>query len=166
MATQSVDVIRRLDIKDDQLFRLGDVIDVKASIGLVVITFLATQTAEFLKDKSLPGLHYLHFLAAVSVAVAGLLALIELWPRDYELEGSEGLAEWKDELSAYYKNDPDGAAKAAVAFTEGQVTRTVERIRNNAAINNRKSQFLIWSFRFAGLAFALNVLALIVRAAG
>lgn len=77
-------IIERLQQKDALLFHLSDTLDVKASIWLVVITFLATQTAGFLSDALLPGaLRYAQIGSALSLAAAGALALVVLWPRNY-----------------------------------------------------------------------------------
>ena len=40
-----------INAKDDLATKLGDALDVKASILLVVIVFLATQTAYFLENR-------------------------------------------------------------------------------------------------------------------
>lgn len=157
------EVIKRLDLKDDQTFKAGDAIDVKASIGLVVITFLATQTGVFLTTAG-PG-QRLQLWAAVSLAVAGALALLELWPRDYLVETTEGLEGWLSELRDYYRNETDREARVAAAMTAGQIKRTRQRIENNGQINDRKSRYLIWSFRFTAVALTLNLITLILRAA-
>lgn len=57
-------LLAELNAKDDLAQRLGDTLDVKASMGMVVITFLGTQTAYFL-DKHVVGIA--HKLQAVSV---------------------------------------------------------------------------------------------------
>lgn len=41
--------------KDAMTFELGDALDTKASIALVVITFLGTQTAWFVTDRHVAG---------------------------------------------------------------------------------------------------------------
>ncbi len=41
-----------INAKDDLATKLGDALDVKASILLVVIVFLATQTAYFLEKQT------------------------------------------------------------------------------------------------------------------
>ncbi|MGH9574403.1 MAG: hypothetical protein ACRD40_12865, partial [Candidatus Acidiferrales bacterium] len=64
---------------------LGDSLDIKANIWLVVITFLATQTAYFL-SKELHGYVFWGQVASASLLViAGLLSLWELRPRNYIL---------------------------------------------------------------------------------
>lgn len=155
------EVLKRLDLKDDQAFKAGDAIDIKASIGLVLITFLATQTGVFLTTVG-PG-HRLQILAAVALAFAGALALVELWPVDYLVE-TAGWDGWLAELRAHYKDQPDQDAKVAAAMTAGQITRMKQRIKCNRQMNERKSRFLLWSFRFTAVALVLNLLTLILRA--
>lgn len=50
-------ILAELSVKDDLSFKLGDTLDVKASIGMVVITFLGTQTA-YLLDKHVTGISH------------------------------------------------------------------------------------------------------------
>jgi len=164
METDSSGIIHRLDLKDDQTFRLGDAIDVKASIALVVITFLATQTGSFLSVGGRAA--ELPLWSAFALAIAGALAVSELWPRDYEIEATEGLDGWIQELGDYYRHDDDADSKVAEAVRSGHIARTKERIEANARINQRKSVYLTWSFRFTAIALVLNLVTLILRAWG
>jgi hypothetical protein len=70
-----------------------------------------------------------------------------------------------NELRAYYKHDSNQEARVAAAMTAGQLKRMKQRIESNGQVNDRKSRYLIWSFRCTALAFALNLLTLILRAA-
>lgn len=168
MALDAESLTKRLDMKDDQLFKLGDTMDVKASIALVIITFLATQTASFISDGGVlawPWDRRLQLIAAVFLAVAGALAFVELWPRDYEIEPAESWDAWIGQLRRYYKDDPNAEQKVEAAVLEAQRLRTKERIASNSKTNEQKAELLAWSFRFTGAALALNLATLIVRAA-
>lgn len=158
-------IAKRLDVKDDQVFKLGDVFDVKASIGLIVITFLATQTATFLATTGGRVEHGLEVAAAVALALAGALAFLELWPRYYAIETTEALDGWIGELQAYYQHDLDADAKVAAQLRAGLIKRVKERITVNAALNARKATYLTWSFTFTGIALGLNLITLLLRAA-
>jgi hypothetical protein len=145
------------------MFSLGDVLDAKASIGLVIVTFLAIQTADFLKVSG-PG-DELQFWSAVALAVAGALALAELWPRNYQTETPESLTGWLQELRDYYQNDAEAEKRVTAAFTAGLRDRTVERLDANSRLNRRKSTYMTWCYRFTTVAFALNLVTLLLRAA-
>ncbi len=67
--------------KEDLSLRLGDALDIKASIGLAVILFLATQSAYFL-DKGLPRIGIaMQLFSILCIVLAAIFALAELWPR-------------------------------------------------------------------------------------
>jgi hypothetical protein len=155
-------LIRRLDIIDDQAFKLGDTIDVKASIGLVVITFLATQSASFLAVNE-PG-RWLQMVSAFALSIAGVFALCELWPRTYAIEAAEAMDGWIKDLRDYYKDEKNADALIEAAMSDGHILRAKERIERNAAINKQKSMLLGWSFRFTALALVLNLSTLLIRA--
>ena len=53
MAALAERLLEEINAKEDLSLRLGDALDVKASIGLAVVLFLGTQTAYFL-EKGLP----------------------------------------------------------------------------------------------------------------
>ena len=54
MADDATDlIIERMDAKDELTFQGGDTLDVKASIVLVVLTFLAGQSADLLTKGNL-----------------------------------------------------------------------------------------------------------------
>ena len=155
-------VIKRLDLKDDQAFKLGDAIDVKASIALVVITFLATQTASFLTVRE--PWRELQVVSAFLLAIAGVLALLELWPRTYAIDASESLDGWIAELRDYYQNRADADQLVASAVAAGHIERTKERIEKNNAINEQKSKLMDWSFRCTAVAMLLNLGTLVMKA--
>lgn len=76
-------LLAELNSKDDLAFKLGETLDVKASIGLVVITFLGTQTA-YLLDKHVTGVfHALQDVLVIFLVIATIMSIVELWPRDY-----------------------------------------------------------------------------------
>ena len=69
--------LEEINAKEDLSLRLGDALDVKASIGLAIILFLATQSA-YLLDKGLPrlGVH-VQFVSIVCLVLAALFALLD-----------------------------------------------------------------------------------------
>jgi hypothetical protein len=154
-------IIERLNAKDELTYQRGDTLDVKGSIVLVVVTFLAGQSADLLAKGNLTCLGRAgQVVAAISVALAGILVWCQLWPREYEVEAAEKLPQWKAALEEFYKDAPDASAKVAAVLANGIVERTTERINANRAINKRRSDLLLWSYIFATLSLGINLLTL------
>lgn len=154
-------IIDRLNAKDELTYQRGDTLDVKASIVLVVVTFLAGQSADLLARGNLTASgKTAQIVAAVSVALAGIFVWAQLWPRGYEVEAAEKLPQWKAELEEFYEGDPDGSAKVLAVLTAGIVERTTERIYANDTINKTRSNWLLWSYIFATLSLGINLLTL------
>jgi hypothetical protein len=154
-------ILERLDAKDELTYQRGDTLDVKASIVLVVVTFLAGQSADLLARGNLTCAgKAAQIVAAISVALAGICVWGQLWPREYEVEAAEKLPRWKQELEEFYKDDPEASAKVLTVLTEGIVERTTERICKNSTINKTRSNLLLCSYVFATLSLAVNLLTL------
>lgn len=155
-------LLDELNAKDDLAIRLGDTLDVKASIGLVVITFLATQTAYFL-DKHVSGAaHNMQIGSVVSLSVALIFALLELWPRTYmlPLPESSGISR-AEQLRKHYAQYEDAPISAVVEqLTKDEIAWAKTRITANQKKNHRKSAWLSVSFYFTVGALILNLLTL------
>jgi hypothetical protein len=162
MPDDNVDlIIERLNAKDELTYQRGDTLDVKASIVLVVITFLAGQSADLLAKGNLTSLgKAAQIAAAVSVALAGIFVWGQLWPREYAVEAAEKLPQWKAELQEFYEDVPGASAKVSDVLTAGIIERTTERIYANDAINKRRSNLLLGSYIFATLSLGINLLTL------
>jgi hypothetical protein len=154
-------IIERLNAKDELTYQRGDTLDVKASIVLVVVTFLAGQSADLLAKGNLtPFGKAAQLVAAVFVALAGILVWGQLWPRQYEVEAAEKLPQWKAELEEFYEGFPDARARVSALLTAGIIERATERIYANDAINKTRSNLLLWSYIFATLSLGINLLTL------
>lgn len=158
-------LLAEISSKDDLAVKLGDTLDVKASILLLVITFLATQTAYFL-DKSPTALpHHLLVCSGMLLGCATIAALVELWPRTYmlplpEKSGVERAAELRD---FYGQHEGVEAGVMVAEFTKNQMGWAQSRIASNQAINRNKSKCLEWSFYFTAIAMLLNMVTLLIR---
>ena len=162
MSTQDTVLLERISAKDALTFGLSDTLDTKASIALVVITFLGTQTAWFVTEKHVAGFWLVvQSLSALSLVVAGALALAALWPRSYDTEGAESLDVWASQLNEFYRDDPDAEQKVSAAIARGEIKRAKERIAKNSRLNAHKSDLIEWSFWCSSAAFALNLLTVI-----
>src|ERR1700685_775000 len=103
-----------INAKEDLSLRIGDALDVKASIGLAVILFLATQSA-YLLDKGLPRIGITFQIFSIgATALAAVFSLLELWPRVYVLPEPESLiiSQRIEELTNHYSTYPDAEANA------------------------------------------------------
>jgi hypothetical protein len=154
-------IIERLNAKDELTYQRGDTLDVKASIVLVVVTFLAGQSAELLAKGNLTCLGKVtQIIAVLSLGLAGILVWGQLWPREYEVESAEKLPEWRAELQEFYQDDPNASAKVLNLLAKGIIDRTTERIYANNAINTTRSSLLLWSYVFTTLSLAINLFTL------
>jgi hypothetical protein len=159
-AAMAVDdeVIQRMEVRDAQLMALSDVLDVKASIVLVIITFLATQNADFLLSPSFPaGMRPLPIFSGGALIVAAVLAILAVWPRDHEAEGAEGYPAWIAKLRLRYEGDVNLEQKVESAFRDGRLKRLAERIATNAAVVDSKSWLLDRAFIATSVAVTFTV---------
>ena len=154
-------IIERLNAKDELTYQRGDTLDVKGSIVLVVVTFLAGESADLLARGNITSFgKSAQVVAAVSVALAGVFVWAQLWPRGYEVEAAEKLPQWKAELEQFYEDDPDASGKVSAVLAAGIVERATERIYANDAINKMRSNLLLGSYIFATLSLGINLLTL------
>jgi hypothetical protein len=155
--------------QDERELALGDTFDIKTSIALVVITFLATQSAEFLKEPLSACWHIAQQVSVGFLVIAGALALIELVPRDYRLRmAPDEFLHWVDEVKASYR-------KSAVQYPEREAIEHIKsieiekikaRFSANSSINEQKSWLMNWSFRATMVAVILNLATLVSLSIG
>ncbi len=149
-----------INSKEDLSLRLGDALDMKASISLAAIIFLATQTA-YLFDKGLARYgYYLQVVSIVCIVFAAIYALLELWPIEYGLPQPESLIVTKriKELTDHYGAYPNVEENVVKSFMEDEMAWAQNRIADNQNKNRRKSDLLARSFWFMGVAVILNLL--------
>src|SRR5947209_1891883 len=124
MAAVAEMLLDEINAKEDLSLRLGDALDVKASIGLALILFLATQTAYFI-DKG--GLSLVAVIAQlfsiVCVVLGALFALLELWPRMYVLPDpeSEYVAQRIEQLTEHYSHYEETESNVSHALMKDQI---------------------------------------------
>lgn len=150
--------------KEDLSLRLGDALDVKASIGLAVILFIATQSAYFL-DKGLPPLGVaMQLFSVFCIVIAAISALLELWPRTYILPEPESdyIPKRIEELKEHYSPYPDVESNVANAFLSDEIQWAKNRITDSQRKNRSKSLRLEISFWSTGAAVILNLLTVLL----
>lgn len=165
MSTYDQLIVEHLREQDEHEFALGDTLDLKTSIALVVITFLATQSAEFLKTALSPFWHGVQRVSVGCIVIAGLLALFELIPRGYRLRMTpDKFLEWIQQTREFYQSEgvPDPESSTAERISTVEIEKLTNRFAVNRAINETKSSLMEWSFYSTMAAVALNLLTLIM----
>lgn len=150
--------------RDEHEFSLCDSLDVKASIILVILVFLAAQSDEFFRAGVAGCARVLQYISVGALILGGIGAVIELWPRDYGTEGSPQKYEnWLTELDQHYakSDNPDKLVLEQVVI--GRAKRAKERAEVNIATNKRKTKFLYASFWFVVISLAANLATLVSR---
>jgi len=157
-------ISEHLKEQDEREFALGDTLDIKTSIALVIITFLATQSAEFLKGPLSPSWHTIQRFSVACIVIAGVLALLELIPRGYMLRmAPDKFLEWVNETRDFYRSnsatDPDSSTAERINAVE--IEKFKDRFKVNSAINQTKTSLMAWSFYFTMAAVGLNLATLL-----
>jgi hypothetical protein len=156
-------LLEELTAKDDLVFKLGDTLDMKSSIVLVVITFLGTQTAYFF-DKHPSGLaHSFQVASVMFLALATLAAIVGLWPRNYWMTQPEKLVTNRiEELTEYFSKE-SGDLESNVLGQLGldEIGWATKRIADNKIKNTDKAHCLYTAFAGTALALLCNVLTLV-----
>jgi hypothetical protein len=149
---------------------LGDVLDVKASVALVAVTFLAGVSAQLIAMQGLSSLWGKiqllgQTLALLSLAIAGALIIAELWPSDYVSPPTpKEDADWIEKLLA----DRGDHTAVLDAVLEQKLSSAINRVEKNKRTNDRKSGLINLTFKLLSVAIVLilgNLLYLAVKAA-
>ena len=155
---------------DDSERSLGDVLDVKASVALVAVTFLAGVSGQLIVMAGLSPLWskfqlLAELVALLLLATSGTLLVAELWPSDYLAPATpQQDAEWIEEL----EKDQLSADAVLDQVLADKLSRAVARVEHNKEINGRKSKLISRTFKVLAGAIVLilgNLLCLAVKAA-
>lgn len=150
--------------RDAREFSLGDTLDVKASVILAVIVFLAAQSEHFFQGNLNLCMRGLQYLSVLALVLGGIFAVIELIPRDYGAEGSpSSYDKWVSDLESYYAGKENADALVVEQAIRGRLTRATERIEANIAVNKGKSTFLSLCFICTTVSLAANLLTMVMR---
>jgi len=148
---------------DELFFQLGDVLDVKASIILVAISFLGTISALVLAVPDLPYLiRGIQILAVLSLA-GGMFATVRcLWPRVFDAppDTTKWLAHLQ-ELEKHFEVKADSSELAAQDLLQAMAERRQERIAKNRALAEAKSKLNDLSIRATVVAASAEALSLL-----
>jgi hypothetical protein len=141
---------------ESQLSAHSDALDVKASVFLVAVTFLATQSAYLLSTHADGFIHWEQTLAAGIEIAAGFLLAWSLRIRAYSNECAEDYPKWRDSLVTE-EDDSHVEDQMISEIVEGLVSRCTSAYD----MNNRKEKILRRAYWVMFLGLGLNCLALI-----
>jgi hypothetical protein len=150
--------------RDDREFSLGDTLDVKTSVILAVIVFLAAQTDAFFQSGLIGWPRYFQYCSVVALILGGIFAVLELRPRNYQQEDSPvKYDEWIEKLRLHYAKTENMDAEIFEQAVLGRIQRARERAEQNIIVNQRKSDLLHWAFWCTVISLAANLATLVIR---
>jgi hypothetical protein len=164
-AIEEYDLIiqEHLEWQNELELELGDTLDIKTSIALVVIIFLATQSGGFLATHMPRHWHNLQIVSVLCLIIAGVLAVWELIPRTYKFGLSPAkFLEWVKGVKDFYSADgvSNPEARSVEFIRRKQIEQMQTRFSKNRAINAMKSKAVEWSFYLTMTALILNLATL------
>ncbi len=152
-----------LKFQNEIQYELGDTLDIKTSIALVVIIFLAEQSRKFLESPMPLHWHNTQIASVVGLIIAGLLAVYELLPRTYKvgLEPPEFL-KWANDTKDFYTKEgsTDSMSKCVERIRARSIEIERKRFTDNSAHNAKKSRAVEWMFFLTMGALILNLATL------
>jgi hypothetical protein len=160
MASGDELLIERLTDRASQLSAQSDTLDVKASILLVVVTFLAGQSADLLSKHHNGWVHWEQIVCIVLQIGAGVLLALQLRITSYDVELSETYPKWRDELSTYYANDAKKDENVLRDLQKGIIQRSVVRLEKTRKSNEQKATLVNLTFWVTLVSLACNLAAL------
>lgn len=148
----------------DRILGTCDAYDVKASIWLAVIIFLAIQTGDLLGGHLPKGLLYGQWLSAVLLVLAGICTLVELYPRDYQrYSPSNGVIEkWLIELRKAHGGKADAESVISKKTTSYRLLWFKKMVMANKALNRRKANLLLFSFWTVAVAAGVDLVSVAI----
>jgi hypothetical protein len=153
-------LLKEFSYEADRGFATCDAYDMKANVLLVVMAFLAAQTAYFISIAHSPIVQCGQFLSGLLLTMCGVLALAELLPRDFmAYSPSNGAIEKK---IAKLRMEHDGNDEQVLRnLVDAQIGWARERAISNKKINRSKSRLLTWAFWTLSGAVIINLLTLV-----
>lgn len=152
------------DVKrlDEVNFQLGDVLDVKASIILVVITLLGALSTSILLLPNLSAtIKLVQVIAVVGIVLAVVFSIIALWPRDFKIPPTpESWVSHINKLKEEHKDCTDAAALILQKFHEARMRVAMKRITSNKAIAEKKAKLNDLSFYATAGAILMELITL------
>ena len=153
---------------DEAVVKLGDALDVKASIVLILATMLGTISgpALIMRGELPPWLKGVQAAAVLALAFAVIFALMVLWPVEFKLPpGIEGWENFLRETAEEHKDDIAPDAEHMVENVRAELRRSrlaaaKKRVAVNLRYALRKSKYNRYAYYASGLAILLDAATL------
>jgi hypothetical protein len=147
---------------DELKYQAADVLDVKASIILVVVTFLGTLSGQILSLPDLPtNVKVAQIVAVVADCLAGMLTLVALWPRDFDLPPStEESVAYVEKLEKHFDGQVGAEDLVFEEFRKSRARGISSRIKTNSKLVAFKSRLNHWTFYIVSTAVAAELVSL------
>lgn len=162
-------ILENLQSQNDIEYALGDTLDIKTSIALIVIIFLAAQSGGFLASHMPRHWHVIQLISVGCLIASGVLSVWELLPRTYKV----GLAPdefigWVQRVKAFYSTDgvPNPEAKTVEFIRRKKVEQLQKRFAANNAVNTMKSFVVTGVFILTLASLVLNLVTLAALSSG
>ena len=150
-------LLDRLTLRETLLTQQADALDMKASVLLIAVIFLAGQTAEFLANHVQGFLHREQLVAGMAEVIAGALLAWLLRVQMYSNEAAEDYPKWRDDI---VKEGETPASDIEAKMISEIVCDMATQCGDAYRINGGKVKVLKWATRTTFVAFALNLVAL------
>lgn len=162
-------ILGNLQVRNALEYELGDTLDIKTSIALVVIIFLATQSGGYLAVQMPRHWHNVQVASVLCLIAAGILAVYELFPRTYKVGWvPEKFITWVTDVRAagIADGDPDPEGRGVEFIRTKTVEQLRSRFRHNRSINAKKSWAVEWTFYLTMVVLILNLATLAAMTSG
>ena len=122
--------------RDRMEFSAGDTLDVKAGLLLAILTFLAIQASDLLKDPICHTGKVIGNIAIAAMIAGGILAICQLFPRNYCVRSSpKKYAAWLTDVEKHFHSQPSHTHKANDYVSDTEISQAIERVEENSVIN-------------------------------
>lgn len=150
----------RAGARDQAETSLADVLDMKASILLVMVVFLAAFVPDVLRVPGLPiSLKILQAANAVILGAGVVILTRELWPRKYRFEHEGCLADLGDYLTKYHADIND---ENMIQMLQNASSEAIARVKYNCGLNMAKQRLLKIAFWLVLVGLLSQVIILFV----
>jgi hypothetical protein len=159
MATGDEILRERLNEREQILLQQADALDVKASILLVAVTFLAGHSMYLLSGSPSAFIRWDQRVSVALQVLAGIILALHLRIRKYQGETTQDYPEWRDSLIQHFGTDQHEQIEAEL--NKGIISRSLLRVAEADWINNTKARHIARAYWITLLAFGLNLAALV-----
>jgi hypothetical protein len=149
-------LLERLSLREQMVMQQADALDVKASILLVAVTFLATHSMWVLSKALLPLILYDQFLSVLLQIIAGVLLAVHLRVSEYTGVTAEAFPGWRDDLVKFYgesrEKDVEQELSSAI------IKKSIECVSDAVSQNNRKAKAIQFTYWLTLGSFVFNLI--------